>query len=176
MSIDLFGTPELTHPKVTERDILDLLHRRYSQTVGNGPRYVVAEHVRNGAGFDANRSLDAMVLDLWPSSGLAVHGFEVKCSRSDWLRELKDPTKAGAFLPHLDYMWLVVSDRAIVKPAELPEQWGLLAPARGGLISGPRARRLRPGPTAHDGLPPMPRPLMASLARSIARTARRAAA
>jgi len=160
-----------------EREMLDLLHTRYSMHVGNCPRFVMAEHVRNGAGFDANRSLDAMVLDLWPSAGLAVHGFEVKCSRADWLRELKDPTKAGAFLPHLDYMWLVVSDKAIVKPGELPEHWGLLAATRGGLVAGPPARRLRPAPTQplhyHNDAPPMPRTLMASMARSIARTARR---
>lgn len=159
----------------TEREMLDLLHRRYSMHVGNGPRYVVAEHVRSSAGFDAQRSLDAMVLDLWPSHGLAIHGFEIKCSRSDWLRELADPTKAGAFTPDLDYMWLVVASADMVKPGELPKNWGLLSASRGTLVSRPSARRLRPAPTQpiryHNDAPPMPRTLMAALARSIARTA-----
>jgi len=32
-------------------------------------------------------------MDLWPSGGLEIHGHEVKVSRSDWLRELKEPEK-----------------------------------------------------------------------------------
>lgn len=114
--------------------LLDRLHQRYAAvSPGNGPRYVVAEHVRNRAGFYANRTCDAMVVDTWPSGGLALHGFEVKCSRADWLRELADPSKAQAFVPFCSRWWLVVADRAMVKPGELPENWGLIAARDGGL-------------------------------------------
>lgn len=124
--MNLFG--ETTAPeRWTERRMLDLLHARYSATnPGNGPRYVIAEHVKNDAGFDAPRIADAIVQDLWPSTGLPLHGHEIKVSRSDWLTELKDPSKADAFRRHMDYWWLVVSDKSIVRD-DLPDGWGLMA-------------------------------------------------
>ena len=33
------------------------------------------------------RYADAIAMNLWPSRGLAVHGFEIKISRGDWQRE-----------------------------------------------------------------------------------------
>jgi len=132
----LFGDLPPEPPKWTERDVLDAVHQRFSAVnPGNGPRYVVAEHVRNQAGFGGYngdgplRTLDAIVLDLWPSSGNAVHGIEVKVSRSDWLTELKDPEKAEAFRPYCDHFWLAVPDASIVRD-DLPAGWGLLVFAK----------------------------------------------
>ena len=147
--------------KHTERSMLDLLHKRYSPLVGNGgQRYVCAEHVRCNAGFDARRTADFVAVDLWESSGHAIHGHEVKVSRSDWLRELKDLTKAGQFTgqdpfhpdkpPLVTHWWVVVSDRAIVKPGELPETWGLIALSGKGLRAVKTAPNLSPGrPTSY---------------------------
>lgn len=57
----------------------------------------------------------------------AVHGFEIKISRSDWLRELKTGGEKSVFWrAYCNYFWLVVPDASIVKPGELPEGWGLL--------------------------------------------------
>lgn len=117
-------------PKQTERSMLDLVRAKYnSVNPGNGPRYVVAEHVRSGTGFDAKRTADALVIDCWPSQGLEVTGLEVKCSRSDWLVELKDPTKAEEFKRYCDRWWLVIADPDMVKPGELPEGWGMMVPS-----------------------------------------------
>jgi hypothetical protein len=52
------------------------------------PEYATFFEVRDAAGFDSKRSADVITVATWPSRGLAIHGFEVKCSRSDWLREL----------------------------------------------------------------------------------------
>jgi hypothetical protein len=81
------------------------------------------------------------VVDLWPSSGHPVHGFEVKVSRSDWLTELKDPDKAEAFKPYCDHWWLVVPDASIVHD-DLPPGWGLMVAGRGGLHIRNRAPKL----------------------------------
>lgn len=113
--------------RFTEASLLDLLCARYATVGGNGPRYVFMPHVRSAPGFDARRTLDAVVMDLWRSAGNALHGFEVKVSRSDWLRELADPSKAGQFLPLLDRFW-IVAPRGVVLLEELPVGWGLLVP------------------------------------------------
>lgn len=92
----------------------------------NRPEWAYLEEVRNAPGFDATRSLDALAVHLWPSRGHEIHGYEIKCSRSDWLRELKDPHKAEAFAGWCDRFWIVAAP-GIVRD-ELPIAWGLLEP------------------------------------------------
>ena len=132
-------------PKTTEAEILRLLRVRYATRNGNGPRYAFAQHVRDRAGFDATRTLDAVVMDTWPSSGLALHGFEIKTSRADWKRELAQPDKAAAFTRFLDYFW-VVAPEGVALADELPDLWGLLEMGRRGLVMAHKAERHAPEP------------------------------
>ena len=137
------ATPE--PERLTEADLLDRLRARHLRRAGNGPRWAYATKVRDRAGFDATRTIDAVAMDTWPSSGLALHGFEVKCSRSDWLRELAQPEKAAAFTCRVDYFWIVAPQR-VVRDDELPERWGLLEARGAGLIAAVQAKRLNPLP------------------------------
>lgn len=179
--LDPDPTPEPV--KWTERTMLDLLAARYNVDTGNGPRYVFAEHVRSEAGFGGYdfeqyratgkrstlRIADAMAVDLWPSTGNLVHGFEVKVSRSDWLSELRDPTKADALRRYCDHWWLVVPDASIVNH-DLPDGWGLLAVGRDGKL---RQRTAAPKLDRQ----PMPPTFVASLLRAAVKaTERRCAA
>lgn len=169
--------------KYTERHMLDLLHQRYGTVnPGNGPRYACAEHVKNAAGFDAGRVADFIAIDCWPSSGLELHGHEVKVSRSDWLTELKKPEKAEAFKRYMDRWWLVVPDAKIIKAGELPDGWGLLVLSkRRSMGSWPdyhpriedRLRVATPAPQLNPEA--IPRELLAPLLRSTAKTAKRRA-
>jgi hypothetical protein len=135
--------------------------------MGDSARYAYAEHVRSSTSW-AQRSADFIAMDLWPSSGLALHGFEVKCSRSDWLVELRDPSKAEEFKQYMDRWWLVVSDKAFVKPGELPEGWGLIALDKGGALRVvTHAPRLTPAA--------MPKKMLAGLLRATQTTAQREA-
>lgn len=158
-------------PKVTERTMLDRLNVRYGKFNGNGIRYARAEHVKVTAGFDARRICDYMALDLWPGgygtgAGPKLHGHEVKVSRSDWLTELRDPDKAEAFRRYCDYWWLVVSDKLIVKPGELPDGWGLL------VASGQTVRAVTPA-SLNQSVEPMPRHVQATFSRAVTKTALR---
>lgn len=163
--------------KVTERDVLDALGRRYTHVVGNGERWVRAEHVRNGTGFFGYseetflssgrcvgplRTADFIAIDGWESKKHVIHGHEVKVSRSDWLHELKDPEKAEAFRPFCDYWWLVVSDKSIVRD-DLPEGWGLMVVTNGVARVVKQAKR--------NERRPLPWPMVIGLARAIQKTA-----
>lgn len=99
------------------------------------PEYMLLTEVHDKAGFSARRRADAIAMGLWPSRGLHIHGFECKISRSDWLSEKKDPQKAEEGLRACDFIWLVVSDREIVKDGELPTGWGLLVPRGKTLVT-----------------------------------------
>lgn len=89
--------------------------------------------VGNATGFSTNRHADAIAMGLWPSRGLHLHGFELKASRSDWLKELRSPNKAEPIARFCHYWSLVVSDASIVREGELPELWGMLAWQKNGL-------------------------------------------
>lgn len=184
---------------LTERDLLDALHIKLeSEAQGNGGhRWIVAEKVRNGAGFAATRTADAIAIDTWPSKGLEIHGFEVKCSRSDWLTELKCPEKSEPFRRFCDRWWLVAASRDIVKPRELPDGWGLMAitriyvnryvgtdvwrpewrPSRWqgyAQVPTPTLRRVTTAPKMPDR-EPIDREMLATIMRSVAITADRKA-
>jgi hypothetical protein len=147
-----------TPPKMTERDVVARLRTRYCTDHGNGPAAVLLPQVRNAAGFNANRTADALVMQLWPSRGLHLEGFEVKCSRADVLKELRDPSKAEAFARYCDRWWLVLADARHIKDGELPEPWGLL------VCSGTKLRQIKAAPKL-DAPDALPKTLLAAMLR-----------
>ena len=93
------------------------------------PEWALLEEVRNVTGYGhrvRERYADAVAMNMWPSRGLSVLGFEVKVQRSDWVKELRDPAKSAAIQQYCDYWWVVAGDKDLVQPGELPETWGLL--------------------------------------------------
>lgn len=116
--------------KVTSKDLVELLSIKYAP-----PAWAFFQQVANGTGFSAYRWADAMAMGIWPSRGLELHGFEIKVSRSDWMRELKKPEKAEDLMPYCDFWWIVVADENIVRPEELPSTWGLMVPKTRGLTA-----------------------------------------
>lgn len=155
-------------PPMTERVLLDALHARLEVQRGTGDgralRHIVAEHVRSDPTWGGSIA-DAISVDTWGSGHFALSGYEVKISRSDWLRELRDPGKAEAWRAHCRHWWLVATPDVVRD--DLPVGWGLLE-RRGSML-----RRVVDAP-ALDPLPLTPRHL-AGLARAIQQTAARRA-
>lgn len=112
---------------MTSDDLKAAIRLRYDSS-GTAREYAVFEEVRSMTGFAgvnvSERYADAMALGLWPSSGLPLIGFEVKASRGDWLRELKQPEKAKAIQRYCDH-WFIVAPEGVVKLDELLPHWGL---------------------------------------------------
>lgn len=151
-----------------ERAMLDRLNVRYGKFGLNGIRYARAEHVRLDAGFETRRTADYFALDLYPGgwgedAGPKLHGHEVKVSRSDWLNEVRDPSKAEAFARYCDFWWLVVHDKSIVKPGEMPPGWGLMVAYGRTLRVITQAERRVDAET-------MPRNLQATFSRAVLKT------
>lgn len=109
-------------------------------------QYAMLYEVRDAAGHGANRSADVVMVGLWPSRGCQIEGMELKISRSDWLRELKKPEKAEAFVPYCDHWWVIASSPDIVKLSELPPTWGLMVPRGNGMGIIRHAPDLSPKP------------------------------
>lgn len=89
-----------------------------------GREAVLVSEVGDSVGFDCKRHLDAVAIGCWPSRGLYLHGIEIKVSRSDARRELKDPSKADAVARFCDAFFLAAPED-MLRGDELPETWGL---------------------------------------------------
>lgn len=92
------------------------LKRRYSY----GEWMVVFEF-----GAENGRRADAIAVNTLASRNYKILGFELKASRSDWLREKNEGEKADHFVQLCDE-WYVVAPKGVIQESELPEGWGYL--------------------------------------------------
>jgi hypothetical protein len=138
-------------PRLTEGAVTALLRERHNKS-GNGGsgEHAFLAQVRNAAGFDSNRSFDAVAMNLWPSRGLTVEVFEIKVSRSDWLRELKKPDKAEDACRLAD-KFTIVAPAGCVRDGELPPTWGLIEVRGDGTDESPwKLRTVKVAPLLHE--------------------------
>lgn len=118
-----------------------LLRKHYPEN-----EYALMSEVSDMAGFYRSRSADYVAVNLWPSRGLSVIGFEEKKSRSDWLAELKKPEKAENIFQYCDYWYLITHGDTIAKIEEIPESWGWKAMINGKIKTIKEAPKLTPKP------------------------------
>ena len=103
--------------------------------------------VANSTGGGARRFADAVTVDLWPSRGYSIQGYEIKVSKSDLEHELQDVTKWEAVGQFCDKWWLVVGDKTIVDLERLPAIWGVMYPTKTGKLRILKpASKLKPKP------------------------------
>lgn len=102
-------------------DVIDMLVRHHF----NDPSTLELREFRPSMGWKGeHRWIDLWVLQLSPAKGMLAHSVEVKVSRSDWLRELKQPLKRRPMEAVSNFAW-VAAPPGIVAPHELPAGWGL---------------------------------------------------
>lgn len=89
------------------------------------PEWAIMWEVGEGTGARSGRFADAVMMSLWPSRGLELHGVEIKVSRSDWKREAADPSKAEAVAKYCDRWWIHTPPGVVSDLSELPPMWGL---------------------------------------------------
>lgn len=126
------------------------------------PEWALFHEVAEATGVGRRRA-DAIAVNLWESRGLGIHGFEIKISRQDWIRELRDPAKAEAISKNCDHWWIVAPSGVVAKD-ELPPTWGLYSVDGRGLNCAVKAPKLEN--THVDGV----RPFVAALLRRAAQT------
>ena len=107
------------------------------------PEHAIFFEVPAGTGAAGRRRVaDAVAMSLWPSRGLEIVGVEIKTSRSDWLRERKNPEKAEEIAAYCD-RWALATAEGVAKPEEIPRAWdwfvvsgeGRISPARRGVAT-----------------------------------------
>lgn len=78
-----------------------------------------------GAPGNDGRVCDCLAVNTIASRNYKVVGFEFKASRSDWLREKRDASKADYFVRLADEFY-VVAPKGVVEQSEIPDGWGYL--------------------------------------------------
>ena len=125
------------------------------------PEYATFFEVGDATGGRHSRWADAVSMACWPSRGLRIWGFELKASRSDWLREKKKPEKSCA-VQRFCHHWVLVTAADVIQPGELPENWGHM------VLKGGRLHVEKPAPAlTPDALEPS---FVASLLRRAGQT------
>jgi hypothetical protein len=112
----------LTPEHCTTPQMLDALRRRYERDDGS---CVFIPELRVGTGYGKGKEqrIDAYLLHCWGS--LDRIAFEIKASRGDFLRELKQPLKRRAALV-LSNEFYFVAPEGVIKQDELPLECGLI--------------------------------------------------
>jgi hypothetical protein len=110
-----------------------------------GSGYQVFFEVGNDTGSHVRRHADAVSIGIWPSTGHAVHGFEIKISRGDWLREKAAPEKSQPIF-RFCHRWSLVVPKGLVKADEIPPGWGLYELAGDRLRESVMPKKMAPEP------------------------------
>jgi hypothetical protein len=147
------GAAGVTGPgMIRSSDVYAALRLRYC-----APEWALMFEVANGTGSSIRRYADAVAMNLFPSRGLELHGFEIKVSRGDWQRELKNPEKAETISQYCERWW-IVAPKGLVQKEELPVTRGLLE------LEGDKLRIAVQAPLLPDRKP-FSRPFIAALLR-----------
>lgn len=116
---------DLLAPPKKPVNITSAVIRQGMLATWNAPEYAIMWEVGDATGARHTRFADAVIMSLWPSRGLELHGVEIKISRSDWRREAADPKKAEAIAKYCDRWYVHTAPGVIQDLAEVPPGWGL---------------------------------------------------
>jgi hypothetical protein len=127
--VDATSWPVPMPEKITAADIKTYLMRRYNPTK-NGATTLPAEWVsfpemRCGAGWSAsaNKYIDFWALHCF--TGNKRIAYEIKISRTDFLKEIKKPEKRKMALFYSNQYYFI-TPKGMLKPAEIPAECGLI--------------------------------------------------
>jgi hypothetical protein len=100
---------------ITAKDICRLLRGKFC-----APTHAIFFEVPDATGARHGGFADAISMSLWPSHGLELHGYEIKVSKYDWLREIARPQKAERFAAFCERWWVVTSEGVIDDDSTMP--------------------------------------------------------
>lgn len=132
----------MSEEKITADDIRKALGNYYPL-----PEWSLMFEVGNGTGSVLRRHADGVALNMYPSRGYEVRGFEIKVSRSDLQHEIAQAAKAEAVCQYCD-TWFLVVPKGLTKGIQIPLPWGVIEYNEGKLRISKQAETL-----SHETMP-----------------------
>jgi hypothetical protein len=111
-------------PPLTAKEILKALRASYGQM---GMPWVLFDEFSPGTGASRGAAcrIDAWALNCWPSGKFATVAYEVKISRADYLREMRDPSKREFAMKWSNWFYFI-TPAGLLLQGELPADCGLV--------------------------------------------------
>lgn len=109
------------------------------------PDWAFFRELSDATGARKERTLDAWAMHTWPSKGYRTVAYEAKVSRSDFARELADPTKRAAAEEVAGECWFI-TPAGLLRADEVPEGWGLVEGREDGTLVTRKHPLQRPPP------------------------------
>lgn len=102
--------------------LLGFLHARY---VSPTQEWIFFGELRAGSGYDygADQRIDAWAMNCWPSKKFLKIAYEIKVSRADFLREIKEPKKR-LFALSVSNEFYFLTPPGLLSLSEIPEECG----------------------------------------------------
>lgn len=115
------------------------------------PNHAFIAEFRGGTGYGRESRADAIAMDLWPSNGLNLVGFELKSSYTDLMKELNDLSKCEPIKQFCDEWYLVLADEHLLYRGNvmnlIPDDWGIMhLDYRGKIVTKKKATKLTSKP------------------------------
>lgn len=126
---------------LTSSDICWLLRAKFKR-----PEYAIVFQVGDSTGLEVKRHADAVVMNCFPSRGLSLHGIEIKISREDLRREIRDPAKAEPVAAYCDTWSICVPKSLNISGLEVPTNWGIWEADHKEITLVRNATRMNPKP------------------------------
>lgn len=117
---------EIAEKEISTIDLLNGLRRKYTENQNwKTPQWSFFPELRAGTGFDneAMRSFDFWAIDAY--GGNSRISFEIKISRGDFQKEIKNPKKRRMALLFSN-LYYFVTPPGLIKLEELPPECGLM--------------------------------------------------
>ena len=121
--------------------------------------FIVELRTGTGHGHWSDKYIDLFAINCYPSKGNHKIAFEIKTSRSDFLREMKKPLKRHPALM-ISNQFYFAAPKGMLKHEEIPQEAGLVEVGTEGAVVITVAAPVR------EAYPPT-WPLVASIARRV---------
>lgn len=106
---------------MTEDDVVIILYEHFKKY---GDDVACFNHLRLGTGWISEQTMDFWAMYLTPSTKFRTIGFEIKVSRSDFLKEIRDPDKRVMAMTLCDEFYFVTPKDLLTRD-EIPKNCGL---------------------------------------------------
>ncbi len=101
----------------------------------DGIRHAMFFELRLSTGYEGcEQRLDAWSIPLWKSLGTVITAYEVKTARSDFLKEIRTPSKRVAGLARSNQFFFVTTPKVVREESEIPPECGWMEFVDGKLI------------------------------------------
>lgn len=126
---------------MTSAEVVAAIRTHRHRNRAREAEWIFLTELRTGTGYgrDARCYIDAWAMHCWPSREHLRISYEVKVSRTDFIREIRKPSKRIMAMRYSNEFYFAAPE-GLLKASEMPDDCGLVEIAPDGVGVALRAR------------------------------------